>query len=218
MAILIAWAAIVLVGCSQSRTSADASAGETSCIVDSLGDLHLLHSVPTCGTGDWLCRARCQLGEGAFCLGLAYSAGSDAKAESEAQGLYRRACILGEANACTNHAAFIWLEESSDEQSACARRLFEEACSVGESFACGMVGRVMLESRKNPLYVEGRRYLEKACDEVGGFSCRVLAKNLESGKLGEYRPGLILDLLRRACAGGDPDACGTHETASETFH
>lgn len=216
-AILIAWAAIVLAGCNQGRSAADANAAETSCIVDSLGALQLPPSVPTCRNGDWSCRAKCQLGNGSFCLGLAYSAERDPKTQDEARELYRRACTLGEPNACTNYAATLWTEESSDEQMSCARRLFEKACSVRERFACGMVGRVMLESSQTPPYAEGRRYLEKACDEVGGFSCRVLAKHLESGKLGEYPPELIPSLLSRACTGGDPDACGTHATAAETF-
>ena len=216
-AILIACAAVALIGCNQSRTSPDVNSGKNSCVADSLGTLRLLSSVPTCATGDWLCRIKCQLGDGSSCLGLAYSAQADAKMLDEAQVLYQRACVLGEANACTNHAASIWMGESSDEQLACALRTFEKACSAKEPFSCGMVGRVMLESTTRPFYAEGRRYLETACDQVSGFSCRVLAKHLESGKLGEYQPERIQSLLSRACAGGDPDACGTHATASETF-
>lgn len=214
--ILIAWATVVLVGCNQSGTSLDGNAGKTSCIADSLGALRHLPSVPTCATGDWLCRVKCQFGDGASCLGLAYSAEKDSKMQDEVRGLYLRACVLGEANACTNYTASIWVENSTDEKLECVRRTFERACSAKEPFACGMVGRVMLESTTPP-YAEGHRYLETACDQVGGFSCRVLAKHLESGKLGKYQPELIRSLLSRACAGGDPDACGTHATASETF-
>jgi hypothetical protein len=125
--------------------------------------------------------------------------------------------MLGEANACTNYGAGIWSGEASDEELSCARRTFEKACAAKEPFACGMVGRVMLESMTPPAYAEGRRYLEGACGKIGGFSCRVLAMHLESGKLGEYRPEAIRTLLGRACAAGDPNACGDHATASETF-
>ena len=215
--VLIALVAVVLVGCNQSGTLIDGNAGKTSCVVDSIGTLRHLHSLPTCTSGDWSCQVKCQFGDGASCLGLAYSAEKDSKRQDEARELYLRACVLGEANACTNYAAKIWVEKSSDEKLACARRIFEKSCTAEEPFACGMVGRVMLESTTPPPYAEGPRYLETACGQVGGFSCRVLAKHLESGKLGEYRPELIRSLLGRACAGGDPDACGTHATASETF-
>jgi hypothetical protein len=212
VAILMACAAVVLGGCNRSN-----NADKATCIADSLGSLRLLSSVPDCATGDWVCRIKCEFGDEASCLGLAYSAQRDSKTPDEARELFRRACLLGAGNACTNTAAGIWIRDSSDEQLECARRTFERACSAREPFACGMVGRVMLESMTPPLYSQGRHHLEKACDEVGGFSCRVLAMHLESGKLGEYQPELIQKLLSRACRGGDPDACGTHATASETF-
>ena len=99
-----------------------------------------------------------------------------------------------------------------------ARRIFEKSCAAKEPFACGMVGRLMLESTKPPPTAEGRKYLEKACADVGGFPCRVLAKHLESGRLGAYDPATIRTLLAQACVGGDPDACGEPATAAETFH
>jgi TPR repeat protein len=164
-----------------------------------------------------MCSVKCRVGDAGSCLAMAYATEKESKDERQAARLYRRACLLREANACTNYAAMIWVKEHSEEQLACARRTFEKACAAKEPFACGMVGRVMLESTKPPAYVEGRRYLETACKEVGGFSCRVLAMHLESGKLGEYRPELVRTLLTRACATGDPDACGEPKTASETF-
>jgi TPR repeat protein len=155
---------------------------------------------------------KCTVGDGSSCLALAYAA-----ARRDARRLYGQACVLGAAIGCTNYAATIWAGQASDAQLACARRTFEKACSVNEPFGCGMVGRLMLESTDSPSYAEGRRYLEKSCDRVGGFSCRVLAKHLESGKLGPYRPEAMPALLTRACATGDRDACGEHATAAETF-
>jgi hypothetical protein len=148
---------------------------------------------------------------------MAYASESDPKEAGEAPQLYHRACLLGAAIACTNYAAGIWAADHTDDQLECVRRTFERACAAKEPFACGMVGRVMLESTNPPLLAEGRTYLEAACDELSGFPCRVLAKHLESGKLGDYEPALIGTLLARACAGGDPDACGEPATASGTF-
>jgi hypothetical protein len=77
----------------------------------------------------------------------------------------------------------------------------------------------MLEGPTTPDQLkEGRRFLEAACEELEGFPCRVLAKHLESGKLGDYEHKVIRSLLKRACAGGDPDGCGDPTTAAETFH
>ena len=80
-----------------------------------------------------------------------------------------------------------------------------------------MVGRMMIDSTTPPAYAEARKFLEHACYDVGGFPCRVLAMHLETGKLGEYKPGTIQALLKNACADRDPDACGEHPTAAETF-
>jgi hypothetical protein len=146
---------------------------------------------------------------------MAYTADNGDK--TEAAHLYRQSCLLGAANACTNYAAQLWTQQHSDEQALCARRTFEKACAAKEPFACGMVGRVMLEDTNPARYEEGRKYLEAACDTLGGFPCRVLAKHLESGSLGSYAPERITTLLARACAGGDTVACGNHKSASETF-
>jgi len=223
VALVTALIAVMLIGCNQDRTSpgVDADAGsdadKTTCVADSLSALRILPGAASCATSGWSCRIKCQFGSGPSCLGLAYAAQRDSQELDESESLFKRACELGMANGCTNYAAAIWTGGSAVEQLGCARRIFKKACSAKERFACGMVGRVMIESTTPPLYTEGRRYLQTACDAVGGFSCRVLAMHLESGSLGEYRPALIPELLSQACAGGDPDACGAPVTASETF-
>ena len=187
------------------------------CIADSIAALQRAPSVPPCTFDDCECRLKCRAGSAGACLGLAYAAEKDSKHENEAKAFYQRACLQGEANACTNFAAHIWARNPTDPQLACARRTFERACTAGEPFACGMVGRIMLENTDHPPYADARRYLEAACEKVSGFPCRVLAKHLESGKLGEYESATIQSLLAQACTAGDPDACGKHTTASETF-
>ena len=174
-------------------------------------------SIPSCAAEDVvLCRVNClAAGNSASCLGLAYEAQKNGE-EDKADRMFRRACLHGEANGCTNYAAGIWAGKHTKSELACAGRVFEKACGAKEPFACGMVGRFMIEN-KPPALAEGRRYLEQACRDVGGFPCRVLARYLESGKLGAYEPGAIGALLRKACADGDPDACGDPATAADTF-
>lgn len=202
-----------------SKPPAEEMSGATgqACVADSIHTLERASNVPSCAPADLLCRAKCLAGSATSCLGMAYAAEKDPTTTVEAVRLYKRACLLGEANGCTNYAASIWSSDHTDEQLICARRTFEKACAAKEPFACGMVGRLMLESTTPPHFAEARRYLEVACHEVNGFPCRVLARHLESGKLGAYPPGLIRSLLARACAAGDPDACGEPATASETF-
>ena len=217
-AAMAAWVTVTPAGCKQAASSAGPAHVDEGCVAESIGTLRVLPTISPCKWGDWICRAKCGAGNGASCLALAYAADADPKTAGEAVPLYRRSCLLGEANACTNYAASVWAGEHSDDQLACARRTFEKACSAKEPFACGMVGRVMLESTTPAPVEEARKYLEGACDEVGGFSCRVLAKHLESGKLGGYPPERIRSLLTKACADGDPDACGEPATAAATFH
>ncbi|HEY0157651.1 MAG TPA: hypothetical protein VGF28_10240 [Thermoanaerobaculia bacterium] len=215
-----AYAAAAIVVCAAAALLAGACGREgsqTACIADAIGTLTLTEAAPTCATDEAGCRANCAAGNGAACLGLAYDLEPDPKTAMEARRFYHRACLLGVANACTNYAAGVWARDHSDAESTCARRTFEKACAARDPFGCGMVGRVLLESTTPPRLAEGRKVLQEACDGVGGFPRRVLAKHLESGKLGQYDPQRIRTLLTRACEGGDPDACGEPATASETF-
>lgn len=216
--VMVVAATHLLGGCGETTSGADSVLAEQACAADSVNSLHHLPTVPVCTADDWMCSAKCRVGDAGSCLAMAYAMQKESMPPGESARLYRRACLLGAANACTNYAAGIWPGQNTEGQLACARRTFEKACAAKEPFACGMVGRVMLESVNPPAYAEGRRYLEAACEEHGGFACRVLAKHLESGKLGDYRPELVRTLLARACARGDPDACGEPRTASETFH
>lgn len=209
-------ALIFIAALSCNRPLTDSGAAGETCIADSIHTLHHLSTIRSCATNDLLCRADCMAGKAESCIALAYAA-EKASDDDAAARYFHRACLFGSANGCTNYAAHIWSEQHSDSQLACARRTFEKACAAKEPFACGMVGRIMLES-KSPRIAEGRKFLETACNEVGGFPCRVLAKHLESGKLGAHSPNAIHTLLARACAGGDPDACGEPATASQTFH
>jgi TPR repeat protein len=197
---------------------ADKPRGATeACIADSVGALHLLSSVPHCRSDDWACRLKCKAGDERSCLALGYAANSVPGDHDKARDFYEEACRLGAANGCTNCAATVWAGKSTDAELTCARRTFERACTAKEPFACGMVGRIMIESTTPPAYADGKRYLSAACDALGGFSCRVLARHLESGRLGDHPPEQVPSLLKRACATGDPDACGNHATAEETF-
>ena len=205
-------------GAGSSGTASDSTDAVPTCIADALPRLTSLRSVPRCAPDSSSCRDACLAGDGASCLGSAYVAEKEKATEADATRLFRQACLLGDANGCTNYAATIWAGEHADDQMACARRIFAKACEANEHFACGMLGRVAFSEATRPEdFARAGRDLEASCQKLGGFPCRVLAKHLEAGDLGSYEPERIGDLLKRACERGDPDACGEPKTAAETF-
>jgi TPR repeat protein len=212
-------AAAVLIWTALSSPSAAQETGvHAQCLAESLRSLRLINSVlTTCGEAPQDCVDTCGPDRPEYCLAAAYA--FQAKDDgATARDLFKRACLLGLANACTNYAAGIWAGHSVGESLSCASRLFRAACSAGEHFACGMAGRMAFEQADSPEdYARGRKALEAACSGVGGFPCRVLAKQLETGKLGPHKSEEIEKLLARACEGGDPDACGQPATAEGTF-
>src|SRR5687768_2396128 len=114
-----AW--LVLERVSSLPAGAMSGAPGQACIADSIGTLQRAPSVPPCAFDDWQCRAKCQAGSAGACLGIAYAAEKEPTRKAEATAFYQRACLLGEANACTNYAAFIWASDHSHNQLACAR-------------------------------------------------------------------------------------------------
>lgn len=212
--VVIATTMLLLAGCGQGE-SLDSASSDQKCVAESIKTLHRRESVPSCNADGLVCRVKCLAGDAGACLGMAYDA--EKNRDPKAESLYARSCILGEANACTNYAAHMWTGDRSDEQLPCARRTFEMACAAKEPYACGMVGRIMLESTVPVPYDDARKHLEATCESLGGFPCRVLARHLESGKLGTFPPDRVRSLLTRACSGGDLDACGNPRSAAETF-
>jgi len=215
---------VVAAGCAREET-APASPPPPSepvgvCeVADALGELKTdLPTLPDCGVSVEICRAACAAGDGASCLSMAYRLEKDSSTASEAGDMYRRACRLGLANACTNFAASVWSRDDTPSHLACAELIFERSCGAGEAFACGMVQRLAMDAAVFPEdFAHAHERLERACAELGGFPCRVLARHLEAGDFGTPQPERIPSLLRQACEGGDPAACGEHATASETF-
>ncbi len=207
------------------------SGSETDCVANSLGKLRdLPEGLPDCAKADPSCADACLAGDARSCLARAYtvekqssansstSSSTNTSSRAEAMSLYRRACLLGLANACTNYAATIWAGEHTVAELACAQHTFGKACEANEPFACGMAGRMAFDQATSPADFErGRQQLEVACEKIGGFPCRVLAKHLEAGDLGKFDPKRIRALLEQACKGGDPNACGRPATAAETF-
>lgn len=65
-------------------------------------------SLPECETWDMTCTVACRFGDAPSCLARAYRLQKDPDTEATAKDLFRQACLLGLANACTNYAAGVW--------------------------------------------------------------------------------------------------------------
>jgi hypothetical protein len=187
LSILLIFGLVVPVAALASEPESTASS-KAACIAGVVGKLRgLPNGVPNCGPNEPSCRQACEAGDGPSCLARAYALESEPSTRSEAASLYRRSCLLGVANACTNYAATIWSSEHSEEELECARRIFSKACDAHDPFACGMAGRIAFDQASSPTDFEAaRQALEAACKDLKGFPCRVLAKHLEAGDLGAW--------------------------------
>jgi TPR repeat protein len=218
------------VACERARSPASAAAAPQAkktvptpkrpkCLARGLGALRAgaLPS-PKCGDDGPSCGQACWAGDAVACFVHAMDLQDDPATHDKAAPVFEKACALGLAIGCTNHAADLWRSDKPADL-RCAQKLFEKSCDAGETWGCGMLGRMLIDGDDaGPDEVErGRTVLEDACDELGGFSCRALALEMEEGKLGPFKKAKVRKLLARACATHDDDSCGKPRSASATF-
>lgn len=212
-------AALVLAACSSSsKPPAPPATPAFACIADKLDLLHLELAKPPCTDEPTGCAKACHDGDGQACWQHGLLLQGDPATALPASDAFQRACTLGVANGCTNYANALWLASTDDaSRYECARHLFEAACAVADPYACGMDGRLRIDRGTGGDTAAGQGLLEKACRDLRGFPCRVLALEYERGKLGAAPPDRIPQLMLSACDGGDTPACGEHATVEETF-
>ena len=189
------------------------------CLARGLGTLRAGELPSTdCGDDGTSCEQACAGGDAVACFEHALALQGDPATRDKAGAAFAKSCELGLAIGCTNHAAELWRSDRPADL-RCAQQIFEKSCDAGETWGCGMLGRMLIDDDDaGPDQLEkGRTVLEDACDELGGFSCRALALELEGGKLGRVKRTKIRKLLARACATNDDDSCGTPRSASATF-
>jgi hypothetical protein len=191
-----------------------------ACIVDSLPPLLLQREErPECTAENLDCHQQCLAGDADACFSRAISIEQSPAGEQEALELFRRACMLGMANACTNWGATTWALDDRVAEHGCLYRVFEKTCEVGDPFGCGMAARFLVNDRVGLIALaHGRFGLELSCLRLGGFPCRIIALYIERGTFAADETARIPELMARACDGGDDNACGVHATVEETFH
>jgi TPR repeat protein len=217
--------ALVAAGCQagSSGSSAPVGSGSSSmaCPADQLTTLETRWTRRDCPVADPACRSACETDhDPAACMSLAIALEGDPATAKDSTAFYIHACELGLASGCTNYAAFLWKNNRKNAAASCALAMFEKTCAVGDPFACGMAGRMIVDDAAGVADIaRGKARLEEACARTAGFPCRVLALELETGKLGSATVDhdAIEGLLLKACKAGDAAACGIHATVGETF-
>jgi hypothetical protein len=207
-----------LLACEHDPTSAPPHAGPP-CLADAVPPLVLgWQQRAECTAENLACRSSCAAGDANACFSRALSLERTPATEPEAHDLFRRACQLGLATGCTNWAAGEWYRDDTGPH-VCAYRMFEKTCAADDPFGCGMAGRILVNDALGlASLARGRLELELTCARLGGFPCRILASFIERGTFAADESPRIPELLKRACSGGDDDACGDHATVEETFH
>jgi hypothetical protein len=231
------WLGLALVatlGCAarvQPATRTEAVAAPSGrCIADDLGPLQPDPSRknPSCRSGP-ACGDACARGDAVACYVRGVELEEENPLSGEPEALYLSACRAGVAIGCTNYAARMWTRGDAAD-GTCARRIFEKTCAADDPFGCGMFGRLLVEEvlvpgapeERTPAEREqlrrSRESLERSCQKLGHFSCRVLALEIERGVFGAPDEAAVQRLLTRACLTGDADACGPPPNADSTFH
>lgn len=184
----------------------DKAAPET-CLADELGTLREgWDMLDECETDSEACRAQCRDGDGDACFHLAITVQASRLADPRAHELFLRSCKLGLATGCTNWAAAAWVKTLGPSRQ-CLTRVFENTCASGDSFGCGMVGRILIEARTSAVdLIRGQVYLTLACAQHAA-TCNLLAMYYDDETFGPPDPAKAAALRKQACEGGNDSEC-----------
>ena len=92
-----------------------------------------------CKKGLAQCLAKCESGDANSCYSLAIAMQNGGKKTQTSEALHQRACKLGIASGCTNHAAGMYIEAPKDPAVLqCALHTYERTCAAGDPWGCTM--------------------------------------------------------------------------------
>jgi len=215
----------LLAACGREKSRQAPEPPTEKCFADEIGALRGTWNVPAaCKESDAACRELCVNGDADACFFVSTENTTTGKDDPKDAPIYfERACRLGLAIGCTNWGAY-QLFGRQDPDSAdhtprpsrrCLYRVFSKTCDVGDAFGCSMTARILVEWPRTPadLWIAFSQ-LSNACDKFDGPPCRFLAYYLDRGDFGAADPAYVKDLLKRACDGGDDEACGVTSAAN----
>ena len=217
----------LLVACEREKAHEEVRPAE-KCFADEIGTLRRTWNIPdACKDSNDVCGELCVNGDADACFFVSTRNTATGKDDPKDAPIYfERACRLGLAIGCVNWGAY-QLFGRQDSGSAdhtprpsrrCLYRVFSKACDVGDEFGCSMTARILVEWPRTPADVWiAFSQLSNACDKFHGPPCRFLAYYLDRGDFGAADPAYVKDLLKRACDGGDDEACGV-TSAADALH
>jgi len=148
-----------------------------------------------CAAAPYQCLAKCNSGGDETCLALAHAfdAATDPRIEPTTKEFaYARACSFGNANGCTNRAAFIasrpehWLPEFTEsDANLCAFRSWSLTCDADDAWGCAMLAIFSGEGRGTARNSDvAVRLVEKTCLLwPDSDPCRAATRYLENAGL-----------------------------------
>ncbi len=93
----------------------------------------------SCKITPGICLMKCKAGKGGSCYWLAYAVQQGGGKTQTSEALFQRACELGVASGCTNHAAGISAAAPNDNAvQRCAVRTYKKTCALDEPWGCTM--------------------------------------------------------------------------------
>ncbi len=124
------------------------------------------YSEGACDTRMSQCLSACKNGDASSCfnLGVEIQTIEQEPADQFSEALFKQACILGSALACTNRAAGMDFA-SGLNSGACATRTYQHTCQQGDTWGCSMYGFHLAHGKGVEQDLElAKTYLIKACD------------------------------------------------------
>lgn len=111
---------------------------------------HKVRQQCTTPSSQGACLAACKSGKGEYCYWLGTALQGPASPDLAAEILFQRACKLGVASGCTNHAAAM-LPQPPVKVAAqsCPARTFERTCAANDPWGCSMLGFILGQDKAN---------------------------------------------------------------------
>lgn len=166
-----------------------------------------------------LFRKACDAGEASACfnLGILHEDGRGVPKDlARAAELYTFACDHGVMLACSNLATFHYERLIPNADSTKAVVLLRKACDGGATIGCRNAAFIYIEGKAVKRDTrQAIALLDQGCKAEDAETCFILSQLYESHAEGTppNAAALVPELLKKACAGGEKEACATPKPA-----
>lgn len=162
------------------------------------------------------CKVQCSRNDAQSCDQLGVLLANKTPADASINGLFDKACKLGDASGCANLGTRL-LSVPGQQNPPVAAALFEKACVMGDARGCSVAGDVFWVGMGVPS--DGPRAMKsyaKGCEGGDQYACTNLGVIYMGGAKGVTADfAKAAALARRACYGGVSIACGNAGVINE---